>query len=260
MHEEAQLSRYLFPVEETEVYFRKPGGDKRTPPQSAHGHKAIVRMDGPHGAQLIAIQRDSYKMVSNREVIGPLMQELSKLDTPWLIDHSHSFCSNSRMRLQVTFPDMKFHDGRSDIALSLYLSNSYDSSEGVRMFWGAIRGICSNGMIFGKVLAKYYRKHTLNLSTVHLRDQISATYENIPAIKNRIAQLQDAKVTEDVRNLISARIGKGTMKHIEETEEQSGKTKNLWQLYNMCTWYISHEMALPQRAAYQLQVSNIFDL
>src|SRR5690606_21574907 len=117
----------------------------------------IVR---PDTDQLISIMQDSYQLIPNRDVIMPLLEQLHQLDTRWYVDNSHSFLESNRMRLQVTFPDLTLNDGRSDIALSLFVHNSYDGSEGVRMFWGAIRGICSNGMVFGQVLAKFYGKHT----------------------------------------------------------------------------------------------------
>lgn len=66
----------------------------------------------------------------------PLLEQLHYLDTNWIIDPSHSFIENNRMRLQVTFPDLSLNDGKSDISLSLFLHNSYDGSEGVRLIWG----------------------------------------------------------------------------------------------------------------------------
>jgi hypothetical protein len=149
---ERKLDNFLFPVGERAVFV---DDDKTYKPTK--NYKAIVREDN---GKLVSIMKDSYQLVPNREVILPLLEQLHNLDTNWVIDPSHSFADDNRMRLQVTFDDLKLNDGRSDIALSLFLHNSYDGSEGVRMFWGAIRGICSNGMVFGNVLSKYFRKHT----------------------------------------------------------------------------------------------------
>ena len=158
---EKRLSKYLFPVTERRVFFDNPlvGLD------STKEYKAIVRTDKN---KLISIRQDSYKLIPNSEVIMPLLEQLHELDTRWHYDNSHSFVDSKRMRLQVTFPDLTLNDGRSYIALSLFLHNSYDGSEGVRMFWGAIRAICSNGMVFGKVLSKFYSKHTkgINLNNI----------------------------------------------------------------------------------------------
>ncbi len=158
---ERKLDGYLFPVVEKAVYV----DDDSTYKRSKH-YKAILREDN---GKLISIMKDTYQLVPNREVIMPLLEQLHNLDTNWNIDPSHSFVENNRCRLQVTFPDLKLNDGSSDIALSLFLHNSYDGSEGVRLFWGAIREICTNGMVFGTLLSKYYRRHTAGLDIINLK-------------------------------------------------------------------------------------------
>ena len=196
---ESKLSNYMFPVTEKAVFVDDDTSYKRT-----KNYKAIVRSDN---GRLISIMKDSYQLVPNREVIMPLLEQLHNLDTNWVIDPSHSFSDDNRMRLQVTFPDLKLNDGRSDISLSLFLHNSYDGSEGVRMFWGAIRAICSNGMVFGTLLSKYYRKHTTGLEIKNLRQQLESTYDKIPVIKHRIEILQNTNVTSSVRRDVQDKLG-----------------------------------------------------
>jgi len=178
-----KLWKYFFPVTETKVQTE----DMSNNFLNTNDYKAIVREDS---SKLISIQKKSYKLVSNLEVIEPVLSQLNNLTTDWIIDESHSFVEDGRMRLQVTFPELTLNDGRSDIALSLFIHNSYDGSEGVRMFWGAIRGICSNGMVFGEVLAKFYARHTSGIVVDNLVEQVEATYEQIPVIKQRIPELK----------------------------------------------------------------------
>ena len=178
------------------------------------------------------------------------------LDSKWIIDPSHSFVTDQKMRLQITFPELTFSDGRSDIALSLFVHNSYDSSEGVRMFWGAIRGICSNGMVFGKVLAKYYHKHTKGIPLNNLKAQIEATYEKIPVISERIQILQNLSVSGSQIESVEKAFGKRISNYVKEQK----MPESVWILYNYLTWYISHIVELRLRASYQMKVSKIFGL
>jgi regulator of replication initiation timing len=252
---EKRLSPYLFPVTEREVFHSDIAGKS---PLLTTDYKAIVRNDT---GELISIMNDTYKIVPNSEIIKPLMEQLNMLDTSWFLDGSHSFVENNRMRLQVTFPELIFSDGRSDVSLSLFLHNSYDGSEGVRMFWGAIRAICKNGMIFGQVLSKFYSKHTAGINIGNLNQQVEATYENIPIIKHRIEQLLNEKVTDSIRMSIENKLGKKVMKYVEEQEDERGqRAKNLWVLYNFLTYYISHNVQQRLRAGYQIQVSKLFRL
>ena len=145
-------------------------------------YKAIVREDND---KLIAVQKKSYQLVLNAELIKPVLEQLDELTTEWYIDDSHSFVENNRMRLQVYFPELTLDNGESEIALSLFVHNSYDSSESVRMFWGGIRSICCNGSVFSEVLSRYYAKHTSGIVISNLKEQIEDTYDQIPLIKER---------------------------------------------------------------------------
>ncbi len=251
---EKKLSQFMFPVEERAVYVQEnphPNID------IADNYKAIVRQDS---GKLISIMKNTYQLVPNREVILPLLQELHKLDNKWVIDSSHSFVDDSRMRIQITFPELTLSDGISDIALSLFLHNSYDGSEGVRLFWGAIREICSNGMVFGTLLSKYYRRHTSGLDITNLKQKLEATYDKIPVIGHRIEQLQNTDVTPKFRRSIEDNLGKHVIKYVDQHEQQNKRASNLWMLFNIVTYYISHLIEQRKRAQYQLSASKLFKL
>jgi hypothetical protein len=250
-----KLWKYLFPVTETKVQTEDMGNNFL----NTNNYKAIIREDN---SKLISIQKKSYKLVSNAEVIEPVLSQLDNLTTDWIIDESHSFVEDGRMRLQVTFPELTLNDGRSDIALSLFIHNSYDGSEGVRMYWGAIRGICSNGMVFGEVLAKFYARHTSGIIVDNLVEQVEATYEQIPVIKQRIEVLQRLESTEALTEQITKQLGRGVTEYIEEQEGQnlSDFGGNQWKLYNYLTSYISHIVQQRMRAQYQMKVSRLFEL
>ena len=253
---EKRLESFMFPVEERAVYVQD---DPHLNLNIANNYKAIVRSDNG-SSELISIMKDTYQLVPNREVILPLIQELHNLDNKWFIDPTHSFIEDSRMRLQVTFPELTLNDGSSDIALSLFLHNSYDGSEGVRLFWGAIREICSNGMVFGTLLSKYYRRHTSGLDITNLKEKLQATYDKIPVIRHRIEMMQNTKVTPKFRRDIEDQLGKHVIKYVDQHEKQNKRAANLWMLFNMVTYYISHLIEQRKRAQYQLSASRLFKL
>ena len=249
-----KLNKFLFPVSERKVYVESLIGED---PKLTRDYKAIVRQDKN---KLISVMNSTYNVVPNSEVIKPLLEQLHRLDSKWYLDKSHSFVNNKRMRLQVTFPDLTFNDGRSEIALSLYLHNSYDGSEGVRLFWGAIRFICGNGMVFGKVLGQFYGKHTAGLNLTNLKEQVEKTYDTIPVIKRRIDLLQNTIVSSDLKEEVTQRLGKSISKYVTEQEGKHRKTISQWMLYNYLTYYISHMIDQRMRAQYQIAVSRLFQL
>lgn len=246
---EKRLSKFTFPVTERRVFFDNPA----TGLNSTKEYKAIIRTDKN---KLISIMQDSYQLIPNREVIMPLLEQLHQLDTRWHFDNSHSFVDSKRMRLQVIFPDLTLNDGRSDIALSLFLHNSYDGSEGVRMYWGAIRAICSNGMVFGEVLSKFYSRHTKGINLNNLKQQVETTYNQIPVIKERISILQKIEATQTISDEINKKLGKNAAAYVAEQPAPESQ----WILYNYLTYYISHLIDKRMRAAYQMKVSKLFRL
>lgn len=247
---EEKLKPYLFPVKETQVLVHDADNYGLRPTDK---YKAIVRSDTN---ELISIMRDTYKLIQNREIILPLMDQLNNIDSKWIIDPGHSFVEDNRFRLQVTFEDLTFNDGRSDIALSLFLHNSYDGSEGVRMFWGAIRFICGNGMVFGHVLSKFYGRHTSGLDISNLKESLEKTYSQIPVIQHRIEILQNLKADKSIKRKVEDNLGKNVMKYVEEQPNPVSQ----WHLYNMITYFISHYFEQHVRAGYQQKLSRTFHL
>jgi hypothetical protein len=235
---------------------------RETPVQLLNGevvsdYKAIIKQDS-HSHQVISVVKDTYKLVRNRELIEPFLDEIQNLGNRWYIDSSHSFVQPNRMRLQITFPDVYVSDTESKIPLSVYLHNSYDQSEGIRMFWGAIRAICTNGMILGDVLGKYYARHTKGFQPELIVRQFDSITSRIGGIQERIHQLDeiptDAKILQEVQKVL----GKRRYEEILQTDVVPDVSQ--WELYNKLTYHISHNVDKPQRAAMQLKTSHIFAL
>ena len=250
------LQDYCFPVIERKVAVHNGQSEfidlENNSTFLPNDYKAIVREDTN---ELISIVRESYQVVHNEDLINQLMEELAQTGTPYEINPSHSFVENSRMRLQVTFPEILINDGTSDIALSLYLHNSYDMSEGVRIFWGAIRAVCSNGMVFGKILGKYYRRHTKGFQIEYLHQELSRTADLLPRIQTRIKDLDSKPVTEDILETVENELGKRVAKQVLESDYDTQ-----WQLFSAITYLISHAIALRHRARYQMATARIFGL
>ena len=221
----------------------------------SNGYKAIVREDTN---EVISIVKDSYQIVKNSDLINRLLQELATSGYQFKIDPSHSFVENNRMRLQITFPELLFRDGESDIALSAFLENSYDQSSGIRWYFGAIRAICSNGMVFGQILSKYYSKHTSGFSFQDLGEKLTEARQYFPVIQERINRLERLRVDEQLVENVSNKVSKRLAEQVIEQEEIGRLTQ--WQLLNRLTNYVSHDLDQRHRARYQDNISKVFAL
>lgn len=220
-------------------------------------YKAIVaRINGSE--KVVSVAKKSYQLVPNRELIEPFLEEIDKLNVQWKVDRSHSFCLANRMRLQITFPEIMVSDTESDIPLSVYLHNSYDQSEGVRLFWGAIRSICSNGMIFGDVLGSLYARHTSGFSFEKLESQFQNVTEKISHVQNRITHLRSEELDQEFINQVQKALGKRRLEEIVQTDTLPDISQ--WDLLNDITFFISHHEKKQKRARLQLATSKVFAL
>lgn len=262
------LEQFCFPVEEREVYFSSNSSFfdwkansvvKKPSSKIAENYKAIVRGDNN---KIISVVNRNYKLVPNRELIDQLMEQLRKTDQRFEVEPHHSFVRDNRMRLQVRFPELKIKDDSDDgMALSLYIHNSYDMSEGVRMYWGAIRAICTNGVVFGQVLAKYYAKHTKGFDLNDLKQTLEETYSQIPDIQQRLEVLESLRVSESFENEIKDKMGIKLHKQLLwENNQNPLNTLNQLQLFHLVTNIISHRIRHELQAKYQFSASKLFKL
>ncbi|MEX2345290.1 MAG: DUF932 domain-containing protein [Balneolaceae bacterium] len=247
------INDFYFPVKEQDIalFDHAPWVD------TIKGYKAIVAPKG--GSQeVISVVNDTYKLVRNQELLEPFMEQVSKLGVRWKIDPSHSFCKLNRMRLQITFPDILLKDQESEIALSLYLHNSYDQSEGVRLFWGAIRSICTNGVVFGNLLGSFYSRHTQGFIFEDIYKHFGDASDKIHTVQQTIKSMESRAVNQLVMDDLQLALGKRRLQEITTTDPIPDKSQ--WELFNDITYYISHEIEKPKRGDLQLKVSKALAL
>jgi len=245
------LEKFYFPVAESHIAL----ADASLP--EIAGYKAIVSPQNGEN-KVISVVKNSYKLIPNRELIEPFLDQVSNLHVRWRIDPSHSFCELNRMRLQVSFPDIMIKDEESEIPLSLYLHNSYDQSEGVRLFWGAIRAICTNGLVFGTLLGSFYSRHTRGFEFKNIHTQFDRALEKIDKVQSRINHLRNTPVSEPLIEDLQKTLGKKRLAEIILTDRLPDASQ--WQLMNDITHYISHQVEKPKRGDLQLGVSKVFEL
>lgn len=249
------LEKFYFPVTEQDIAL----ADNPMPDHwKISGYKAIVSPQDNAPDKVISVVKDSYKLIPNSELIEPFLDQVSNLHVRWKIDASHSFCEWNRMRLQVTFPDILVKDEESEIPLSLYLHNSYDQTEGVRLFWGAIRAVCSNGIVFGTLLGSFYSRHTQGFTFKNIHTQFDRATEKIGDVHDRITHLRNSPVNEPLIEDLQRTLGKRRLAEIIQTDRLPDASQ--WHLLNVITHHISNQVEKPKRGDLQLGVSKVFEL
>lgn len=247
------LRKLRFPVAPSKVYYVNAQGLL----EENKNYKAIIRTDTD---KAISIMSKNYKIVNNSELVDNLLEAMEELNIRYYAGRD-SYVQNNRMRLHLIFPDIYVDNGiGEEIAMSSYLHNSYDGSEGVRFLLGGIRYACSNGMVFGKVLEKFYHKHTKGFNVEKFKIIIESGIESIPSIKRRIEEMKNSKVESKIFSELKHVLGKKLAEEIEVQYNLSA-IKNLWTLYNLVTYILSNVVVNHRiRAMKQIAISNVFKL
>jgi len=254
----ADLEEVRFGVHETPMAFYphddyskdKPHG----PITDTRDYKCVVTDEG----KLLSVVGKNYKLVRNAELIDALFDRLKETGIEWELGSQDSYYTQRRMRLHFTFPDLKLKDNEGDIPLALWVHNSYNQTEGVRISWGAMRLVCSNGMMIGKVLKRFYHKHSKGFYLPQMQSTFENAYRQIPVINDRIKLLETTKFNETDNKLLEDSFNESFLKKaLEGHSEESLKNESKWFVINLLSYYISHTISLQQRAAYQQKLMKI---
>lgn len=266
--EKVNLNEFCFPIEERPIEIPKTIIGKDLAPTAGimevpanDRYKAIVRGDT---GELISVVSKNYQTVKNAALIETFLSEIGKVGEKWELEPSHSWVTNSRMRLQVKFPNIIIPDGDTSIALSVFLNNSYNRTEGIRAVWGGLRAVCTNGMVFGNVLGKFYARHIKKFEMGDMQTAFGKTMEKLPALQHRINHLKEAEVSLGFLETLEKEIGIKAMDALfgvkEIRIEDMAPDETLWGVYNKVTEHISHRIPQVQQERYQEAVSKVFEL
>lgn len=250
------MEDFNFPVSTNRIAYGLPNGlwgftDK---------FKAVIREDNE---EIISIVSPTYKLVSNKDLIDTCLETLSKTDIPFNLHIGDkagklmNFVTSQRMKLTISFPEMKIYDGEEGVEVCAFLENSYNSSQAINFQIGLLRLICTNGAT-SYIARKMLRfKHVESFQLEYFKQGIDNLYMKIPEIKERVEILHNIHDRETMNNIIE-KAGKENKKLGEHCLEND--PANMWELYNALTFFITHNLAVRRQTAYFNWVAKQFQL
>jgi hypothetical protein len=210
-----------------------------------HTHKGIYN---PQTEKIIAVVGKGYQYVPNDVVFTQLEDAIydSNLDTEGMIrtiDDSHG---GARTVLTYDFPmhKMFIKDG-DQVDLRITALNSCDTSWKFKIWAGAFRLLCTNGMTMGTPMHEMAGKHTLNLDTERAIGSLDGalqsfldetemwkTYEKIT-----VSPVQVAQVFVALANGSKTLLKDLDVTFLDYVDELG---HNLWALFNTLTAWSTH--------------------
>jgi hypothetical protein len=135
------------------------------------GHKALIRQLG-EGVKVLNVVKNSYKLVTHKEVYDALTSILNEHDVSVSTYHDND---GAKAYIDVRFDKLVTSLAGSSIAFRAIFVNGYGgTSFGCKV--GAINFFCTNGMITGEHDA-VYRRHTSGLDASIAADWLKAGME-----------------------------------------------------------------------------------
>lgn len=228
-----------------------------------------------------AIVKDGYVLVRHEDVLSGMDTVCAEYPEFGVPDKEIWFSNyGGRMKVRYTFKDVPMEigtlaDGTPDIVHPTYEAMcSYDTSLAQYILMGGLRFVCTNGLVVGKVLGEYKRKHTAGLDLAKAKTIISNGMENYSKATNlwisytkRNAFMNEVNAYEILgfqkaeKLSIESEIKKvGNVIKWDEEPEGREVEINAWQLLNIYTAEASHRITdITRRAKVQSDVAKLFN-
>lgn len=221
------------------------------------GYKAIC---DPVNNLVYAIVSDEYKLVQHQEVLDSV-QEIVKAHPEWGTPERTVWLSPNGARKKAVwrFPEIEFEIKTGDIVNPTIVAfSSFDTTLAQTITLGGFRLVCSNGMVIGKILAEYKRKHTATLDlgvATKTIDLGMTSYSKVADLwtsyTKRLALKHEYTLFEELpfHKTEKERILEGMRKigTVKEWDIENGKKKrdaeiNAWDMMNLMTEEATHRV------------------
>jgi hypothetical protein len=220
-------------------------------------YKAITNPDNKH---LYTITSNRYKLIKHEELISGIDELLWELPEFGHNERKLEFTKNGgKMRATYTFPEISVDVGGDKIHPQIVNYNSYDTSTGLRIDFGAFKLICSNGLTIGEKVFHYNKKHFASIDFQIIMEGLKKSLNQFSDQKELWKTWVDKKleVNEAKELVTSLELTKKEEAELDnEVEIQSGFTMlpedqyqwvTKWVLFNILTQFITHRVKSMQR-------------
>jgi hypothetical protein len=243
------LRSAIFPVMEIPANFTL---SKRTNKISGYlpentGHKFIVREDT---GDVLSCMTDEYKLVTNETVLKHANPIIEK--SGGKVKEVRMFANGAKTTLKWHFPNGK----NEDLTPEIIINNSYNGTSGLNILAGAFRLVCANGMIIGVVSQNYKNKHSVyNIALNDIESVIKETVDKTKLIfTDEFPILQENKISE--KHIV--KFLKMFPMHANEIVTMAliaNKPKTFWDLFNVGTNVLSHNMNRSAESTHNIETS-----
>lgn len=232
--------------------------------------------------KVVSVVRKSYQLYPNSLLVEPALNFLVKSGIDYKIGN-FSLVTDSQMRLQLVLQSFQLKDDTEQgLYPSIILSNSYDMTSTLSINIGALRVICSNGMVTTKTLnvaKRFHRTSDIGLIQEEIMNALQKIETYIPAIERRIQEMMNKKLVGiriKALSHLDSRLFSHLMQSIGIVDEEVTYAETVrigrsidpnfysyvteWQAYNILTEFITHQVPTRYKMDFSQRLSKIMNL
>jgi len=210
--------------------------------------------------EFLSFMSNHYNLIQNRDILMPILDNMQEIG--YTIHKKHTVITPKRSTLHLSFPELSIKDGDSENYVSTFITNSFDGSTRVKVEFGLIRAVCTNGMIVrSKELSSINFLHNNKFDINSIKEAIEVATEQVPVFKQKVELMQIKKATTELFNKAINIVGlRGAEFAIRAMSlmQVDPQTIDVWNLYQILTFYVSRTEK--QRMIFlQKQLSKTFN-
>lgn len=214
---------------------------------------AIINKDNN---RLVAVVSDRYQIVCNRDLVKTFEDHLKDTDVKFLRTGAGCNTTGSQFWANYRFPDIKTTMGKhptlkcdDTVELMLDLLNGYGhGSYGFDQ--GAFRLICLNGARSKQIFYQVRESHADKKAAEEMVEFMIAAFQTaVDLFKKNLVPSFKALLGTDFNKEIALTVMKALdlgklyqdkLSMVYAQQEQAKRLRNMWEFYNMITWFATH--------------------
>lgn len=214
--------------------------------------QAIVDRDPDSGEdRFLAALSGKYALVKNSELLSALDLAASEAGANLRPQSARYFNGRSEVVLELPGFEYQPPGDPSNTTPTINLYNDYRGGLALNLFAGAIRGICTNGMVFGHVLTRRRRVHTGRVQQeimAYAQEAVNGIADAALAAKLTAEFAVEHKLTDEAVNEWLDRLEEGTAKKYQASltravdENLRALGQNAWGLTQAISEVATHTM------------------
>ncbi len=241
-----EFKTILFDIEEIPLFEKYTATESDIDPTVFEGYKGLINKD--NNTQ-ISIVSDKYHVVKNLDVLEHFEKLLNEQEIKFEYGFATTARNGRKTVMEIILPEMVIDLGGGDTQeMRLYIQNSFDGGNSVKLEMGFFRHLCSNmALMQGSADVQYKTSHIGNATDriktefdFYITSRFDDAKDFITSLQNNSIENVEEFINDEDNKIMSDRDRKKVLEIYNTYYQNFNNT--LYGVYQAYTQFITHEM------------------